>query len=229
MKPNREPSAESDDSTRAAVTRRRALLGVGGVAASALAGCLGSGAASSSSSSSGSTQNSDTLPTPVQGDPKANVTVAAYEDYACPHCQAYVLDVLPKVEAEYIKPGKIRYEHHDFPIPVAKPESFTAANAARAVQARTKGKEFWTYSRSLYQNQPKLGPNLYETLAKKMGLNGKAIRKAAVNRKYEATVTSNRQQGIDKGVRSTPTIFVNGEELSSHSFEAISSAIEMAL
>jgi protein-disulfide isomerase len=230
MKSNREPSAESENSTHVAVTRRRALLGAGGVAASALAGCLGSGASGSSggSSSGGSTPSGDTLPAPVQGNPQANVTVAAYEDYACPHCQTYVLDVLPQVESQYIKPGNIRYEHHDLPIPVSDPQSYTAANAARAVQSRTNGKEFWTYSRSLFQNQSSLGPDLYERLANQMGLKGQAVRKAAVNRKYKATIMADKQQGINKGVSATPTIFVNGNKLSEYSFDAISSAIESA-
>ena len=227
MESNREPSTEPEESARTAVTRRRALLGAGGITASALAGCLGLGASGSSGESSGSTQSGDTLPTPVQGDPRASVTVAAYEDYACPHCRAYVLDVLPRVEAKYIQPGKIRYEHHDFPIPVADPQSYTAASAARAVQSRTNGKEFWAYSRSLYRNQSSLGPDLYERLANEVGVDGGAVREAAVNRKYEATVSGDRQQGIDRGVSATPTVFVNGNSIEP-TFEAISSAIESA-
>lgn len=224
MQPNNEPSGTSD--SHAALTRRRALLGAGGVAG-ALAGCLGSGTSGGSGSGSSVTPSGETLPAPVQGDPQANVTVAAYEDYACPHCRTYVLDVLPTIESEYIEPGKIRYEHHDFPIPVAEPQSYTAANAARAVQARADGNQFWSYSRSLFQNQSELGPALYERLANEMGLAGQAVRTAAVNRKYKKTVTNDRQQGLDRGVEATPTVFVNGTSVEP-TVEAIGSAIDSA-
>jgi protein-disulfide isomerase len=90
-----------------------------------------------------------------------------------------VLDVLPRIEEQYVSSGRIRYEHHDFPIPVADPESYTAANAARAVATRTDGEAFWTYSRALFEKQSDLGPELYASLANEMDLDGDAVREAA--------------------------------------------------
>lgn len=231
MKPRRESSPDAPNATRTPrLDRRRVLLGSAGLAASALAGCLGSGATGGSGGSgNASGRSGDTLPTPVQGDPDADVTVAAFEDYACPHCRSYVLDVLPRIEEQYVSSGRIRYEHHDFPIPVADPESYTAANAARAVATRTDGEAFWTYSRSLFEKQSDLGPELYASLANEMDLDGDAVREAAVNRNYKQTITADRQRGVDMGVEATPTVFVDGSALSEYTFDAISSAIESAL
>lgn len=231
MGPTRESSVESHP-TRAASTRRRALLGTAGMALSALAGCLGLGAQSSGSSDNSSTKTGtgtgDTLPAPVQGDPQANVTVAVYEDFACPHCQTYNFDVLPQLESEYIESGTIRYEHHDFPIPVDDPQSYYAANAARAVQDRAGDEPFWTYAQLLFENQSSLGTETYASLASEMDLDGTAISDAAANRTYESTVMGDRQQGIDRGVNATPTVFVAGNAVSEPTFSAISSAIESA-
>ncbi|HET7324291.1 MAG TPA: thioredoxin domain-containing protein [Halococcus sp.] len=234
MEPNREPSSDSTP----AVTRRRALLGMGGVAASALAGCLGFGASGSADAtidanlpcfeSNGANSVNQPLPAPKKGDPKSNVTVAAYEDFGCPHCREYTLNVVPKIEKQYIKPGKIRYEHYDFPIPVVKPESFTAANAARAAQVRAGDEAFWVYAEQLFKNQDALGPDLYASIADAMCLKGETVRNAAKNRKYKKTVMGDRTQGLKQGVSATPTVFVNGTALSDHSFDAISSAIESA-
>ncbi|WP_256687421.1 DsbA family protein [Halococcus qingdaonensis] len=203
------------------IDRRRALLGIGGLTASTLAGCLG-GASSGSNGSGGS---GDTLPTPVQGDPEASTTVTVFEDFACPHCQTYVLDVLPTIASQYIDPGKIRYEHYDFP--VVNDTSWRAASAARAVQKRTGAKQFFKYATALYENQSSLGPETYASLAKEMDLDGSAIRKAAENQAHESTVSANKQTGKDRGVQGTPTVFV-GEETVDPTVEAISSAIESA-
>ena len=216
MTSNREPSDASGSSR---IGRRRALLGMGGLAASTLAGCLG-GASSGSGSQSG-----DTLPTPVQGDPDASTTVTVFEDFACPHCQTYNLEVLPTIASRYIDPGKIRYEHYDFP--VVNETSWRAASAARAVQKRAGAKQFFTYAKALYQNQSRLGPDTYASLANDMGLKGRAVRKAAENQTYRPTVEANKQTGRDRGVRATPTVFV-GDRTVEATVDAISSAIESA-
>jgi protein-disulfide isomerase len=208
---------ERSDSPR--LGRRRALLGMGGLAASTLAGCLG-GASSGSGDGGG-----DTLPTPVQGDPDASTTVTVFEDFACPHCRTYNLDVLPTIASQYIEPGKIRYEHYDFP--VVNETSWRAASAARAVQKRADANAFFTYAKALYRNQQSLGPDTYASLANDMNLKGGAVRQAAENQTYRPTVEANMATGKDRGVRATPTIFV-GDKTVEATVEAISSAIESA-
>lgn len=232
MKPKRDSGNE--DAARTAVTRRRALLGMGGVAATALAGCLGSGASKATIEadlpcfeSNGAKSVDQPLPAPVKGDPKSDVTVAAYKDYACPHCKNYVLNVVPQLQKQYIEPGKIRYEHYDFPF--MKTESYTAANAARAAQTRAGDGAFWVYAKQLFKHQDSLGPDLYASIADATCLGTEAVRTAAKNRKYKPTVTDDKKQGRKRGVKATPTVFVNGAKMSSHSFDAISSAIESAL
>ena len=216
--------------------RRRALLGMGGLAASALSGCLGGASSGSSGSpdsdlpcfeSSGSKPPKQPLSTPFVGDPNADTTVSVYEDFACPHCKDYALDVFPEIRKKYVEPGKIRYEHHDFPIPVSEPESYTAANAARAAQALAGDEAFWVYSKQLFKNQDALGPEFYGSLADETCLGKNEIRNAATNRKYEKTVMSDRREGIEMGVEGTPTVFV-GDKTVEPTVEAISSAIESA-
>ncbi len=211
MKSNRERSSSPH------LGRRRALLGMGGLAASTLAGCLGGASGGSGS------QGGNTLPTPVQGNPDANTTVTVFEDFACPHCQTYNLEVLPTIASQYIDPGNIRYEHYDFP--VVNETSWRAASAARAVQKRADTKQFFTYAKALYENQSRLGPDTYASLANGMDLKGGAVRKAAENQTYRPTVEANMATGKDRGVRATPTIFV-GDRTVEATVEAISSAIE---
>ena len=224
MRPNREPSEWSPDAART-TTRRQALAVVGGVSASALAGCLGLGASGESSNSSGGAQGSDSLSAPVQGDPKASVSVVVYEDFACPHCQTYNLSVLPKLESKYIESGDIRYEHRDFP--VVSDESWRAASGARAVQDRAGDDSFFTYARLLYENQSSLGPDTYASLANQMNLDGQAISDAAESQSYETTVRSDYDRASNNGISGTPTILVDGSAVEA-TVSAISSAIDSA-
>lgn len=209
-------------------SRRALLCGVGTGLTLALAGCQGGDGTGSDGTTTtptprpggGGDATTTTrtprprLPTPVAGDPEADVTLAVYEDYACPHCANYNAEGYPNLRAAYVEPGQIRYEHHDLPIPVADPGSWEAANAARAVQDRQGDATFYDYAAGLFANSadiPSRGLELYADLATELELDGDAIRTAAENRAYRRTIRSDRQAGIEDGVSSTPTFQVNGE------------------
>ena len=51
------------------------------------------------------------------GNPSAKITVEVYSDYQCPDCARFFLTVVPLLDAEFVKTGKIRFLHRDFPLP----------------------------------------------------------------------------------------------------------------
>jgi protein-disulfide isomerase len=185
------------------------------------------GLATTATMGAGCLQSNGRLPAPVRGDPDADVTVMAFEDYACPHCRTYSLGEVPQIAEAYMDPGIIRYEFHDFPIPVADPTSWRAANAAREAQDRGGDSVFWEYQKQLFENQARLGPDTFAGIANDMDLDGGAVRKAAVNEQHTNTVQADRKMGQDLGVEGTPTVVVDGEAVRPTA-EAISDAIERA-
>lgn len=195
------------------------MLGAAGAGAGvAAAGCLRSGP-----------DCSDTLPDPWRGKRDAAVVVEAYEDFACPHCKRYNLQYVPRLVSEYVEPGRIRYEHHDYPIPVASPASWTAANAARAVQDLADREAFWTYVHRLFEEQSRLGLDLYESLAEEVGAPPTEVRAAAEERSYDDTVRCDKQTGSDRGVQGTPWVFVDGERVPFTTYGGLADAIDQAL
>ncbi|MCJ0620280.1 DsbA family protein [Haloarcula hispanica] len=211
---------------------RRGLLAATVGTVGAMAGCAGG---SSESESAGTTETPTPLPgqplsTPVAGDPGADVTVAVYEDYACPHCATYSESVFPQLRDDYLADGTVRYEHHDFPIPVDEEVSWQAASAARAVQDNVGAAAFFTYSKRLFANQNQLGPDTYAELTEGLDVDGETVRAAATGELYRPTVSGDRDAGIDRGVQGTPTMFVNDErvEWSEIAYEPVRSAIEAA-
>jgi protein-disulfide isomerase len=146
------------------------------------------------------------------------VTLAVYEDYACPHCANYNAEGFPELDEAYVSSGEIRYEHRDLPIPVADPGSFRAANAARAVQHGHGDEAFWTYAKTLFEQSGAIaggGPELFATLAEEQGHDPATVREAAVDRTYRRTVERDRQRAIELGAESTPTFVLNGEIVAS--------------
>lgn len=204
---------------------RRRFLATAGAAITTVSGCLGD---ANNGVSEGTTPTKQ-LETPVQGNPETAVTVAVFKDYACPHCQEYTASTYPALRDEFIDAGDIRYEFHDFPIPVDPETSWQAASAARTVQAIAGVDAFWQYQKRLFENQSSLDGEVYADLADGLGIDGELVRQGAEERRYEPTVYEDRQTGADMGVEGTPTVFVNGTLMDSWGAETVVPAIRDAL
>jgi len=50
------------------------------------------------------------------GKPDAKITVIEYASLSCPHCANFNKDVLPKIKAEYIDKGLVRWVFRDYPL-----------------------------------------------------------------------------------------------------------------
>jgi protein-disulfide isomerase len=232
---------------------RRRVLGGLTAGAVALAGCSSDGESTPGGSDGsdeptegGGTATEEPTPTPVaerldapvKGDPEADVTLAVYEDYACPHCADYNTEGgLAELESAYLNEGAIRYEHRDAPIPVADPGSWQAASAAREVQARHGTDAFWSYAHALFENYGELSGNvepLFVRLANDLDLDGaEAIATAGVNRIHEETVRADRGMAGDVDLRATPGFVLNGEVVTTgygpDTVPTVKSAVDQAL
>lgn len=206
--------------------RREVLAGVGSAIAVAGTGCVGGGSSGPDSGDDTITTAAEQLPTPNRGPDDAEVTVAIYKDYACPHCATFTESADPRIVEEYVDPGVVQVEHHDFPIPVDDSVSYRAANAAREVQASADDEAFFAYAKRLFENQSDLDLATYADLAE--SVDGEAVRRAADGRIYRETITADREAGVDRGVQGTPAVFVDDEQLDQWSWDRFESAVESA-
>jgi hypothetical protein len=67
---------------------------------------------------------------PFRGDRSAKLTLIEFSDYQCPFCARHFREILPQIEREYIKSGKVKYVFRHFPIESIHKEAFKAAEAA---------------------------------------------------------------------------------------------------
>lgn len=213
-------------------TTRRAVLAGAGAGLAGLAGCTGNAAPGDVSAAGDCAIESEPtvseLPPPVAGDPNADVTVMVFEDFSCPHCRDYHLEVYPTIAEEYLDPGMVRYEHHDLPIPVDERWSWWTASAARGVQETVGDDAFFSFATRAFERQ---GDYSMETLAETataVGADPCAIQNDAANESYRPVLEADKATASDLGVSGTPGAFVNGESVPA-TVEGLRNAIERAL
>jgi protein-disulfide isomerase len=67
----------------------------------------------------------------TSGNPRAPITIEIYSDYECPSCALFFKETMPLLDAQYVKTGKIKIMHRDFPLP-QHPYARLAARYANA-------------------------------------------------------------------------------------------------
>lgn len=200
------------------MNRRQFLVTAGSTATiGGIAGCTGT--------PQSSTDADVTVPTPIRGDRDADVTVAVFKDYACPHCRRYTLEVEPPLLKNYVEPGAIRYEFHDFPIPVSD-WSYRVANLARAVQDEQGDDAFWAFETGAFERQSEYSWNTLKSLAANQGVARDRVRSLATAKQYRRIAEADRQNGVNRGVSGTPTVFVNGEIVEQWTYDNLARVID---
>jgi protein-disulfide isomerase len=143
-----------------------------------------------------------------QGSPTAKVTLEIYTDYECPSCAALYRDFIPTLMAEYVKTGKVKLLHRDFPLPQHQYSKLAAryANAAgrlgyyeAAVDQIFKTQDKWSGSGDVdSQLVPVLPPGVMQKV-REMAKNDNTL---------DGTVEADLAMVRTDQVNQTPTIIV---------------------
>ncbi len=149
---------------------------------------------------------------PVYGDPKAPITIVEYGDFECPVCRNFhdaVRGMLPNYP-------QVKLIFKDFPIDQIHPWARTAAIAGRCAYQQDH-QSFWKMYDLIYDNQDLVSAaNAYDKMmdfAARAGLNPETFKACLSSPQATAEVDASIENGKLVGVRSTPTVFVNGRPL----------------
>jgi protein-disulfide isomerase len=102
-----------------------------------------------------------TPPFNVIGRDDAPVSIIEFSDLQCPYCARYAAQTFPRLRAEYVDTGKVRYAVGDLPLPM-HPKAMGAAIAVRC--AGEQGR-YWEYRDALFRSRNTLGAATYDRLA----------------------------------------------------------------
>ena len=154
------------------------------------------------------------LPDMALGPADAKVTITEFASMTCPHCAAFNAEVFPKIKAEYIDTGKIRYIFREFPLDI---KAAAGSMLSRCIAKDDPAKYFAVTDLLFKQQNDWVLKNTTETLTrigKQAGLTQQAVEnclkdqalldKIAADQKYASEVLK---------VDSTPTFFINGEKI----------------
>jgi len=138
------------------------------------------------------------------GPADAPVTLVEYGNYECLHCRrAY-----PFVEALRDELGdRLRVVFRHFAPPADFPNAERAAEAAEAAAAQGK---FWEMHARLMLGPPALHLAALLAQAADLGLDDGRVRDEVTGHVHLARVREDLTAGIEAGVTSTPSFFVNG-------------------
>lgn len=142
---------------------------------------------------------------PTLGPASARVFLIEFSDYECPFCIRHTRETMPKIDANYIQTGKIRYAFRDFPIDQLHPEAIRAHEAGRC--AAEQGR-FWEIHKRLFSAPGTHSVDALEALASEVGLNVPAFRSCLTSGRTAPAIRETAQIAVDLGANGTPAFFI---------------------
>ena len=146
------------------------------------------------------------------GPEDAPVTIVEYASMTCPHCAAFHTDTLPKLKEKYIDTGKARLVFREFPFDDRALAAFMLARCAG------EGKYFPMIDvlfeqQSVWATSDQPAKELFK-ISRLAGFTEETFNACLTNEEVAKGVHAVKDRAaLEFGVRSTPTFFINGEEL----------------
>lgn len=145
-------------------------------------------------------------PAPLLGKQNAKVQIVEFSDFECPFCGG-LTKALHKIVKKYGSNVNLTFKA----FPLSRHANAPLAHQA-SLCADDQGK-FWPFHDKLFDNQQALDrPNL-EKYADQLRLDMIKFKQCLDSAEKSAKVQKELKEGEEAGVRSTPTIFVNGKML----------------
>ena len=157
------------------------------------------------------------------GNAKAEITLEEFGEYESEVC-ANANEIVKKLLVEY--DGVIRFNFRHFPLTNIHQRSLKAGEAAVATGQEGK---FWEMHNILFANRKNLGTTSLKLYSKEAGVNNKRFLDDLVNATYGWQVQGDLREGLNRGVTTVPTFFVNGERMAKPTYEDIKKGIEDAI
>jgi protein-disulfide isomerase len=146
-----------------------------------------------------SIKDSETL-----GSADAPVTVVEFTDYQCPYCLKFVNDTFPKLKAEFIDTGKVRWVVRDMPLGFHK----NARKAAQAAHCAGEQDKFWEMRSVLFANARQLEETNLPKYAETLGLDMGAFNSCLASERHLASIDQSSQDAGRVQITGTPTFVV---------------------
>jgi protein-disulfide isomerase len=140
------------------------------------------------------------------------VTVKVFSSLTCPHCADFHGKIYEKLEKEYISSGKVKFEHHSFPL------DLPALNAEKILQCNESSQINLNFLTEMYKKQNKWATgsdintinNSIKAIGREFSLTEDEMNKCLTDKKLEEKILNERIEAQKNyKISSTPTIYIN--------------------
>lgn len=179
----------------------------------------------------------------ILGDPDAPNTLQVFADYRCPHCRIFHADIEPGLLEDFVLPGRMNLELFDFTV-IGVPDfdsltddSIESVQAAEASACAAEQGEYLAYRDWLYEGELRTSDGDFSdenliAAADELGLDTNLFAASLLDGVYEPGVIAMVTYGLERGVRGTPTMILNGGEpffVPNDGYEALKEQLESEL
>ncbi len=149
------------------------------------------------------------------GNENAKITVKVFSSLTCPHCASFHEKIFENLKKDYIDKGKVKFEHHAFPLDLA------ALNAEKVVRCAPNLNAKFELLTKIYDKQKKwaIGSDINkinEVLIKigtESKINEDSLRACLKNEKTQELILNERIKAQKEyNITSTPTIYINDKK-----------------
>ena len=167
------------------------------------------------------------------GEPDAPVAIEVWEDFQCPFCQRFSVQVKPLIVQQYVETGKASLTFRNLAF-LGEESRWAAVGADLAAEQD----RFWPFHDYLFanllgENVGSYDPDRLVTMAEAAGLDMDAFRAGLVldqaRERFALIEAEARQDAGALGIDSTPSIVLDGRLLEFQSFDEVFTAIDAAV
>ena len=168
----------------------------------------------------------------AMGSEAAPVTIIEYASMTCPHCAQFELTILPALKKHYIDTGKVRFVFREYPLDPLAMAAFMLARCAQPehyfgfIHVLFAKQEQWAFVRD--NNEAR---NQLKAIARQGGFSNDDFEACMKKQEILDHIRDVHDRAdVELGVKSTPTIFINGVERSyALTFEELQEIIDPLL
>jgi len=170
------------------------------------------------------------------GNPNAKVRLDLFEDFQCSACAIYTSQYEPDIIKSIVANNDVYYVFHQFPFEDDRSTEKGSDRAALASECAAEQNRFWDYKNLLFANQIGVEGQYSEVrliaFAESLKLDMDQFQACLTTAKYQAELDAGLQLGTEMNVKGTPSLFVNGQEVSPGrvpTFDEVNQLVQQAL
>lgn len=149
----------------------------------------------------------------ARGSDSAAVVVYEIADFQCPYCASFAGEVFPRIDAEYVRSGRVQWVYVNLPLPAHR-EAWGAAEAALCAGASSG--RFWEMHDALYEHQQEWSgaedaPRHFARYAREIGAASDEYERCVRDDRVAPLIVQDVLGATAAQISGTPTFIVNRE------------------